>query len=443
MLAAAGIAGAVLISVPLLVMVGDDSDDRTERQRVSIAADSKGLEGERKAETETLYDERLESAPRTYAPQKTEEDSAAGPGSGTVSTPPKAEKQGVEQPVTVVKKAAPGTVVVGQRAGEQQEPGTTGQEPTVLATPETVAKRGLSVPLMTEPVKQEREPMVRVVTVAPTIEPEKHKKAVKAVEAAAAAKAGEKEEEEEKGDDIEALASPSASPSVSPSGVLEKKSVRAVALIPTKKEVKALHDGRGVVPPVQTEETEKQREPEKSADEEQSRESAEAETGHAEAKAPARTEAPDGSQERKQAQAVKGSTTVEKKVVTVYAYRLVSADSGKCLVTTARSVGGELAIAPCGTGEEQYWAFHPDDTIRNGELCMTLADGATADNTVIRLENCNGSDAQKFRLNATDDLVSLKAGNKCADVLWQDDFDGAPVRLWPCTGGANQTWTRG
>ncbi|MEE1940101.1 RICIN domain-containing protein [Streptomyces sp. TRM 70361] len=441
MLAAAGIAGAVLISVPLLVMVGDDSEDRTERERVSIAADSKGLGGEREAETETLYDERLESSPRTYAPQKSEEGSASGPGSSTVSTPPKSGEPDVEQPVTVVKKAAPGAVLVDQRAGDQQEPDTAAQEPAVPATPETVAKRGLSVPLMTEPVEQEREPMVRVVTVAPTIEPEKHKKAVKAVKAAAAAKAGEDKEEEEKGDEFETLASPSGSPSASPSGAPEEKSEPAVALIPTKKEIKALHDGRGVVPPVRTEETEKQRKPEKS-EEEQSRESAELETGRAEAKAPVRTDAPDGSREQEQVQAVEG-TTVEKKVVTVYAYRLVSADTGKCLVTTARSVGGELAIAPCGTGEEQYWAFHPDDTIRNGELCMALAGGSIEDGTALRLENCNGSDAQKFRLNATEDLVSLKAGNKCADVWWGKEEDGTPVKLWPCVGTANQTWTRG
>ncbi|ODA71921.1 hypothetical protein APS67_003791 [Streptomyces sp. AVP053U2] len=40
------------------------------------------------------------------------------------------------------------------------------------------------------------------------------------------------------------------------------------------------------------------------------------------------------------------------------------------------------------------------------------------------------------------DLVSLKAGDKCADVWWGKEANGTPVRLWPCTGTAHQTWRR-
>ncbi|MEW2077398.1 RICIN domain-containing protein [Streptomyces sp. NPDC013433] len=132
--------------------------------------------------------------------------------------------------------------------------------------------------------------------------------------------------------------------------------------------------------------------------------------------------------------------------VSVGAARIVNADTGKCLTASSRGAGAELVIQPCGASEgAQVWAFHDTDrTLRIGEdLCMGLDGGSVENGTAIRLQRCDGSAGQKFKINATEDLVSLKAGNKCADVWWGKEANGTPVKLWPCTGTANQTWRRG
>ncbi|MFF9484946.1 ricin-type beta-trefoil lectin domain protein [Streptomyces sp. NPDC014676] len=134
------------------------------------------------------------------------------------------------------------------------------------------------------------------------------------------------------------------------------------------------------------------------------------------------------------------------RTVTVASARIVGAGTGKCLTASSRGVGAELVIQPCGAPEgAQIWSFHDDDrTLRIGEdLCMGLDGGSVEKGTAIRLQRCDGSSGQKFKINATEDLVSLKAGDKCADVWWGEEADGTPVKLWPCTGTANQTWRRG
>lgn len=132
--------------------------------------------------------------------------------------------------------------------------------------------------------------------------------------------------------------------------------------------------------------------------------------------------------------------------VTVATARIVSADTGKCLTASSRGVGAELVIQPCGVSAgAQTWSFHDTDrTLRIGEdLCMGLDGGSVEKETAVLLQRCDGSSGQKFKINSTEDLVSLKAGDKCVDVWWGKEADGTPVKLWPCTGTANQTWRRG
>ncbi|MFD7701386.1 RICIN domain-containing protein [Streptomyces caelestis] len=132
--------------------------------------------------------------------------------------------------------------------------------------------------------------------------------------------------------------------------------------------------------------------------------------------------------------------------VSVATARIVSADTGKCLTARSRAVGAELVIQPCGASAgAQLWSFHDTDrTLRIGEdLCMGLDGGSVEKETAVLLQRCDGSSGQKFKINSTEDLVSLKAGNKCVDVWWGKEADGTPVKLWPCTGTANQTWRRG
>jgi hypothetical protein len=119
--------------------------------------------------------------------------------------------------------------------------------------------------------------------------------------------------------------------------------------------------------------------------------------------------------------------------------RLVSDDSSKCATATAATDGSKLAIQPCTSSSVQQWTLMSDNTIRTGGLCMDLSGGSTANLTRIQIAACDGSPAQQFKLNATDDLVALMV-IKCVDVLDGKPDDGQPLVLWPCTGTANQTW---
>ncbi|MFY1699975.1 ricin-type beta-trefoil lectin domain protein [Solwaraspora sp. WMMA2101] len=131
-------------------------------------------------------------------------------------------------------------------------------------------------------------------------------------------------------------------------------------------------------------------------------------------------------------------------------WQLVSHASGKCLTQhhgpdTERST--PLTIATCTGADNQLWEFLPDDTIRSQGMCMDLTNGRTNDLTIIGSTRCNGSAAQRFHLNSTDALTSLKASDErgkgmCADVYDGRTADGSQVLLWPCTGQANASWSR-
>jgi hypothetical protein len=58
------------------------------------------------------------------------------------------------------------------------------------------------------------------------------------------------------------------------------------------------------------------------------------------------------------------------------------------------------------------------------------------------LAKCNGSSAQKFTLNSSNDLVNLNA-DKCVDVKDQQTANGTPLQLWSCGGTSNQKWHLG
>ncbi|MFJ8982489.1 RICIN domain-containing protein [Streptomyces sp. NPDC102282] len=124
---------------------------------------------------------------------------------------------------------------------------------------------------------------------------------------------------------------------------------------------------------------------------------------------------------------------------TVTGQTLTSGQSGKCL--SGGSAGTPLTIRGCKGSADQRWEFRSDGTVRSQGLCMDLV-GASKDNgTFVRVASCTGAAAQQFHLNATDDLVSRFAA-KCVDVYDSRSADGTRAILWPCSGAANQTWTR-
>ncbi|MBC7530057.1 MAG: PQQ-dependent sugar dehydrogenase [Oligoflexus sp.] len=79
---------------------------------------------------------------------------------------------------------------------------------------------------------------------------------------------------------------------------------------------------------------------------------------------------------------------------------------------------------------------------RHSNKCMDLDNGNGADGARIHQWTCNGSQNQKFRveagLNAGLSLVNVKT-NKCVDVSKISGDNGALVQQWSCANAANQT----
>ncbi|WP_158074107.1 RICIN domain-containing protein [Micromonospora sp. CB01531] len=64
---------------------------------------------------------------------------------------------------------------------------------------------------------------------------------------------------------------------------------------------------------------------------------------------------------------------------------------------------------------------------------------ATADGTKVLLASCTGSAAQRFVLNAANDLVYSQA-DKCVEVKDFATYIGAPLQIWSCNGQVHQKW---
>ena len=117
---------------------------------------------------------------------------------------------------------------------------------------------------------------------------------------------------------------------------------------------------------------------------------------------------------------------------------LVSRESGRCLSATAGGGDKPLVLATCNGTVYQQWQAFPDGTLRAANLCMDSPWGSTDAFTRIQLAYCNGWPAQKFSLNAANQIVYA---DKCADVLNHETVDGSIVVLWPCDGLDNQSWS--
>ncbi|MFJ8079894.1 glycoside hydrolase [Streptomyces sp. NPDC096205] len=107
--------------------------------------------------------------------------------------------------------------------------------------------------------------------------------------------------------------------------------------------------------------------------------------------------------------------------------------SGKCLTADASGA----AIRTCTGGAEQQWSYDaqgalkgPDGFLTAGSSGLTTSAGFT------------GDAGQRWLLNGNGQIVS-EASGKCLDVSGQATADGSRVILYSCTGGTNQTWSRG
>ena len=77
------------------------------------------------------------------------------------------------------------------------------------------------------------------------------------------------------------------------------------------------------------------------------------------------------------------------------------------------------------------------EVLGDGNLCLDVRGGATANGTAAQLYTCNHSAAQQVTYTGTNTLQIL---GKCLDAANAGTADGTPVQLWDCNATGSQTW---
>ncbi|RKN15002.1 serine/threonine protein kinase [Micromonospora musae] len=124
--------------------------------------------------------------------------------------------------------------------------------------------------------------------------------------------------------------------------------------------------------------------------------------------------------------------------------RIVGVASNRCLDIKDLGAPGSprLLIRDCLASRDrnQLWTLGSDQSIRLDGRCMDVANASSDDGAVVQLTDCNGTPAQKFRLNEERQLVNVSSG-KCLDVVDGRTENGAPVQQWTCDDTTdNQKW---
>ncbi|MDP9796132.1 hypothetical protein J2S43_004644 [Catenuloplanes nepalensis] len=114
----------------------------------------------------------------------------------------------------------------------------------------------------------------------------------------------------------------------------------------------------------------------------------------------------------------------------------VQVKGGNCLTS-----GDPATIKPCDTmAAEQRWDIGADGTIRSNGTCLDVTDAKTENVTPVRTWKCNGTDAQRWRIeNGT--VYTALAENMCLDVDVEEPVAGARVVIWWCVNHGKQSWT--
>lgn len=124
--------------------------------------------------------------------------------------------------------------------------------------------------------------------------------------------------------------------------------------------------------------------------------------------------------------------------------RVVLARGSKCLDGTA----SRARIWSCNGIKAQHWTLAQDGTIRERGKCLTAH--GTARGSAVVLANCTGASAQQWQPQdvAVNSLRGFSgpvlinaAARKCLDDPGSSTRNGTGLRIWSCTGAANQTWT--
>ncbi|MBQ0826453.1 ricin-type beta-trefoil lectin domain protein [Streptomyces tagetis] len=115
---------------------------------------------------------------------------------------------------------------------------------------------------------------------------------------------------------------------------------------------------------------------------------------------------------------------------------------GKCLDVAGGSSadGTPVQLWECNGSQAQRWTLQADGSVQALGKCLDVTAGSTADGAQVQLYTCNGTGAQRWRYEtAAGDLVNT-AADKCLDATGNSSADGTRAQIWTCTGNANQKW---
>ncbi|MEU6380316.1 DddA-like double-stranded DNA deaminase toxin [Streptomyces sp. NPDC046909] len=122
--------------------------------------------------------------------------------------------------------------------------------------------------------------------------------------------------------------------------------------------------------------------------------------------------------------------------------------SGKCLDLSSSSTtaGTALQLYPCNGTKAQRFRIDPasDSDASTGELkvlknCVTPKDGGTANGTAVVIAACTGAANQQWTATSGNALKNVATG-KCLDVPASNSAAGTDLQLYTCNGGTAQTW---
>jgi hypothetical protein len=93
--------------------------------------------------------------------------------------------------------------------------------------------------------------------------------------------------------------------------------------------------------------------------------------------------------------------------------------------------GTPIQLWTCNGGNHQNWVLAHNGTVRALFACMT------ASGSGVQLKTCDGSAAQQWTRSGS----TLVNQGRCLDASGGSSTNGTRLITYPCTGGANQSWS--
>ncbi|HEX7663509.1 MAG TPA: RICIN domain-containing protein, partial [Polyangiaceae bacterium] len=114
---------------------------------------------------------------------------------------------------------------------------------------------------------------------------------------------------------------------------------------------------------------------------------------------------------------------------------------GKCLDDPGDSTADSTVqqLYTCNGTDAQKWTYDTTNQTFTGPggKCLDVRGSGTYEGVPVQLYRCNGTGAQKFKI-VGETIVGI--GGQCLDVTGQLTADRTPLQMWPCNGQENQKW---